>query len=91
MYSNMNRSSMDTSTYNSKDSHESVYERYASLIPKFPKQNINDLEQLTSKDTISSFEEERFQFLQNWIFEIYSKQSIEDKEYRTILRKFLTN
>ena len=46
---------------------------------------------IKSRQKLDIFEEERFKFLQNWILEVYSMQSCEDKEYRMILKKFLTS
>ena len=93
-----------TSNNESRTSQESVYERYATLIPRFPKRNPLTEEQAAFVSTTSDstattkemsvkdiFEEERFKFLQNWILEVYSMQSCEDKEYRIILKKFLTS
>jgi hypothetical protein len=84
--------------------HEELPERCKLLLPKFPRHairmaiNSDDAISATTTTTIneeakiqSIVEDQREEFLRQWINTLFSRQCFEDGTYRTVLRKFLTN
>ena len=83
--------------------HEELPERCKLLLPKFPRHAIRMA--IHSDDAISAtnttineeakiqsiVEDQREEFLRQWINTLFSRQCFEDGTYRTVLRKFLTN
>lgn len=80
--------------------HEELPERCKLLLPKFPRHAIR---MAINSDAISAttineeakiqsiVEDQREEFLRQWINTLFSRQCFEDGTYRTVLRKFLTN
>ena len=85
--------------------HDELPERYKQLLPKFPRHAIrmaidsDDAIASTTSTTVvvneakiqSTIEDQREEFLRQWVNTLFDRQCFEDGTYRTVLRKFLTN
>lgn len=82
--------------------HEELPERCKLLLPKFPRHAIrmaidsddaiNATTTINEETKIQSIvEDQREEFLRQWINTLFGRQCFEDGTYRTVLRKFLTN
>jgi len=83
--------------------HDELPERCKQLLPKFPRHAIRMT--IDSDDTYhggsntvaneakmqSIVEDQREEFLRQWVNTLFARQCFEDGTYRTVLRKFLTN